>query len=54
MATPEALFDPHEALLPDSDAWDLPRRLTRRDGALTAGPDWIWTRPQFEADDTDD
>ncbi|WP_171981898.1 hypothetical protein [Brevundimonas sp. LM2] len=54
MARHQTPFEREEPPLLDGNAWDLPQRLTRRDGALAAGPDWTWTRPHFEEDDADD
>ena len=48
------ISEPDEPDLLDADAWDLPRRLTRREGVVAAGPDWSWTQPHFEKDDQDD
>lgn len=54
MARPADTLDADELQLLDADTWDMPRRMTRREGALSAGPDWVWTRPHFEEDDRDD
>jgi hypothetical protein len=44
----------YEASLPDSELWDLPRRMTRREGTLSAGSDRLWTQPCFEEEETHD
>lgn len=44
--------DEPEAL--DPEAWEVPRQLTQREGRLSAGPDWAWTRPVFEGDESHD
>ena len=54
MVRPSDTLDPDEHPLLDADAWDLPRRMTRREGALSAGLDRVWTQPRFEEDDRDD
>ncbi len=51
--TPEP-DEPDEPDVLDAEAWDLPRRMTRLEGALAAGPDWRWTRPHFEKDEHDE
>ncbi|ADL01949.1 hypothetical protein [Brevundimonas subvibrioides] len=54
MARPAETLDPDEHPLLDADIWDQPRRLTRREGTLSAGSDWIWIQPHFVEDDRDD
>lgn len=54
MARSSDTLDPLEPELLDAETWDLPRRMTRREGALSAGPDWVWTQPHFEEADADD
>jgi len=54
MPRPIETLDADEPQLLDADTWDMPRRMTRREGALSAGPDWVWIQPHFEEDDRDD
>jgi len=46
--------DDDDPSLLDPDTWEVPRRMTRREGALSAGSDWSWTQPHFQEDDLDD
>jgi hypothetical protein len=46
-------LDPDERLL-EPEAWEQPRRLTRREGLDHIGADWRSTRPDFHAETTDD
>jgi len=45
--------DPDDRLL-EPETWEQPRRLTRREGLDHIGADWRSTRPDFDAETTDD
>jgi len=51
--SPKPLTDVHDRLL-DREALETPRRLSRDEHRALVGPDWVWTQPDLDEENTRD